>query len=421
MRKLITFSLLALFLNPILVIGQENIRDKTSDELFQMARTLAFDGQKDSARVLLNIALEKSPTYADIKIFLARTHAWDGQRVTSITLLKEVLTLDNNNEEALDALTDVLGWDDKIDEQLTYLDKALKSYPNNINFLNKKASVLIDRDQDEEASILLNQALKLEPGNEKSLSLRSTLSSKSIKNFVNVNYNTDIFSDVFDQANFGSVSIGRFSKLGTYQFRANYANRFDTSGYQLEADFYPSLTKNIYAYANYGYSDRALFPTHRAGLEFYFSLPKSLEASIGGRYLYFSKSSHVRIFTGTVGWYFKNYWLSGRVFITPNEVQSYSRSGIVKLRRYFSNADTYVGLTLGYGYSPDIRSFQSDADLGSSISFLNSRKVLVEIQKRFGLRYLATLNVQYAQQEFDFDIGNYVGITSVSVTLEYRF
>jgi len=421
MRKIVTLSLVVLCLSPIFVFGQDDIRAKTSDELFQMARTLAFDGQKDSARVLLNLALEKSPGYADIKIFLARTHAWDGQRETSIALLKEVLSEDKNNEEALDALTDVLGWDDQVDEQLNYIDKALKSYPNNINFLNKKASVLIDKDQDEEASVLINQALKLEPGNEKTISLRSTLSSRSIKSFVNVNYNTDIFSDVFDQANFGSISIGRFSRLGTYQLRGNYANRFDTTGYQLEADFYPTLTKNIYAYANYGYSDRALFPTHRAGLEFYFSLPKSLEASIGGRYLYFSKSSHVRIFTGTLGWYFKNYWLSGRIFVTPNEVKSYSRSGILKLRRYFSNADTYVGLTVGYGYSPDIRSFQSDADLGSSISFLNSRKVLVEFQKRFGLRYIATLNLQYAQQEFDFDLGNYVGITSVSVTLEYRF
>ena len=409
------------FLGSMLSMAQEKLSDKTSDELFSLARELAFDGKKDSARVLLNTALDKSPDYADLKIFLARTYAWDSKRDTAIALLNEVLAKDKKNSEALDALTDVLRWDDQDDLAKEYLDLAVGFYPNSTTFLNKKAAYLINNEEPEEASTLLNQVLKIDPGNEKAIDLLKSIKNSSIKNFVNINYNTDIFAEVFDQANFGSLSFGRFSKLGTYQFRANYANRFDTSGYQIEGDFYPSLSKNIYAYINYGFSERALFPTHRTGLEFYFSLPKSLEASIGGRYLYFDRSSHVRIFTGTVGWYFKDYWLSGRVFLTPSDTKSFSRSGLVKIRKYFGNADTYIGLTVGYGFSPDIRSFQSSDNLGESLSFLQSRKVLLEFQKRFGSRYVGTFNFQYAQQEFDFDAGNFIGISSISLTFEYRF
>jgi hypothetical protein len=67
-----TFFLVALFLKllSLTLFGQENL---TSDELFAKARKAAFD-EKDypTAIKIAQQALEKSPDYTDISIFLGR-------------------------------------------------------------------------------------------------------------------------------------------------------------------------------------------------------------------------------------------------------------------------------------------------------------------------------------------------------------
>src|SRR5688572_10610104 len=49
-----------------------------NDELFDKARQLAFNKQRQEAREVCAVILEKNPDYFDARILLGRLHSWDG-------------------------------------------------------------------------------------------------------------------------------------------------------------------------------------------------------------------------------------------------------------------------------------------------------------------------------------------------------
>lgn len=59
----------------------------------------------------------------------------------------------------------------------------------------------------------------------------------------------------------------------------------------------------------------------------------------------------VTLFTGAVGRYVGNYWISFRPYVRAVESSS-SASGSVTARRYFADGDHFVGGRIGYGSTP---------------------------------------------------------------------
>lgn len=174
-----------------------------------------------------------------------------------------------------------------------------------------------------------------------------------------LNYWTDLFDDS-SPWNFASASIGRKTPhLGSITLRYNYANRFGNNGQQLELDSYPAIYKGVYVYMSAVVSNKRNFPFSRISIEPYFKLPKSFEASLGIRYMNFDDtrlfaldSNKIFIYTGTIGVYFGNYWLSGRPYFTKG-IDAWSTSASITIRRYFSNEDSYLPISAGTGRSPD--------------------------------------------------------------------
>lgn len=158
------------------------------------------------------------------------------------------------------------------------------------------------------------------------------------------------FRGSIDPWKLASISVGHHSPVGSAIGRLNYANRFSTSGTQLEADAYPRLNPTTYAYVNLGYSDAKIFPSWRYGAEIFKSLPYAWEASLGFRELRFPHNP-VTLFTGTVGKYFDNYWVSARPFVRFKSTGNEASAGITA-RRYFADADHYVGMRASYGNAP---------------------------------------------------------------------
>jgi YaiO family outer membrane protein len=215
--------------------------------------------------------------------------------------------------------------------------------------------------------------------------------------------------------------LRRTNSWGSAFFRLNQASRFSSTGFQPEIDLYPRIANGVYAYLNYGYSESVLFPKHRIGAEVFSKLPKSLEASLGFRYLYFGPDSKVIIYTGSFGWYFKNYWLSLRPFITPGNPGT-SFSSILSLRRYFKDADNYLGIDAGLGFSPDERRIQSGAGLSpDDIYVLKTQRVGLVCQKTFPHHFIVNVRCAFINQELLFDQGQYVLITSSQVAILKRF
>lgn len=163
-------------------------------------------------------------------------------------------------------------------------------------------------------------------------------------------YSYQSFQDGTDAWQLASLSIGRRSDWGSVIGRVNWADRFASTGTQVEVDAYPRLSKNAYAYLNVGYSGSSIFPAWRSGGEVFVSLPSAWEASLGYRQLRFD-GSPVTLLTGAVGKYVGNYWFSLRPYVRPKD-NGTSASASLTARRYYEDSDNYWGARIGYGSTP---------------------------------------------------------------------
>jgi YaiO family outer membrane protein len=391
------------------------------DDLFDIARKEIFDGRRSQGQEMLRFILEKSPDYADVQVFLARTYAWDGDYDKSRELLSEVVQKNPSHLEGVDALIDVELWDNNYNEALLQVRAALQIYPNHKTLLYKHAYVLSSIGKHAEALAVLEQLLTIDPTNEKAIILRNAINAENKKITVSVSSGVDHFSRSFRPAYNAYVQAGRVNNWGSSIVRMNYSRRFGEEGLQYEVDLYPAITKGVYAYVNYGFSKNSLFPDHRVGAEVYSSLPGSLEASLGMRYLYFNTDSKVAIYTGSVGAYFNNYWVSFRPFIIPDRHVGTSFSGSASVRRYWKDSQSYLGLSAGIGFSPDLRTMQSNAGVSETeIYILKSQRVGATWQQNLNHLWSINVSIDVARQELSFDNGSYVVVTSTNVTLRRK-
>lgn len=392
------------------------------DDIFQKAREKAFNGKRDEAREMLLYILNKSPDYDDVRILLGRTYAWDGRREEARQTLRTVLAHSPQNEDACNALTDVEMWDEQYNQALIVADQGLRYYPNAEDLLYKRARILYTLKRPDEALITLNQLLSLNPGHARAAALMADIKRDKLKYTAGVNYSFDVFSRTYDPAQYASIQLARTNAWGSSILRLNYSHRFSTDGIQPEIDLYPRIANGVYAYLNYGYSASSLFPDHRVGAELFASLPHSLEASAGIRYLYFGHDSKVNIYTGSIGWYVKNYWFSLRPYITPDEETGTSVSATVFARRYFEDRDNYLGLSGGAGFSPDDRRIQTTSGLSQDVIYiLKSQRIGAAWSKTLPRNIILLLNFDFIRQELSFDEGEYVLITSMNAGLRKRF
>ena len=150
-----------------------------------------------------------------------------------------------------------------------------------------------------------------------------------------------------------SISIARHAPGGSLIARINVGSHFGETGTQLEVDAYPHLGPGRYLYVNAGYSGSSIFPTERVGAEIYTNLPHAWEASVGLRTLWFG-GSPVALFTGTVGKYAGNYWISVRPYVHQSATGTSASAGLT-VRRYTADADNYLGGSVSAGSSPTDR------------------------------------------------------------------
>ncbi|WP_297840692.1 YaiO family outer membrane beta-barrel protein [Ignavibacterium sp.] len=148
--------------------------------------------------------------------------------------------------------------------------------------------------------------------------------------------------------------------MGLLSRRINFANRFSNSEFQFEADAYVLFTTKTYLYLERRFCRRKSFSrTSRAGIELYHVFPFDVELSVGYRYLYFSPNK-VNIYTGSLGYYFDDYWLSFRPFFV-NDLNNGNKSTFTFIgRRYFVDSENYLTLRFGFGSYPVSGSTQAD-------------------------------------------------------------
>lgn len=421
MKKFYYTILFFLIVSPALLFAQHDDQMLGVDELFTIARQRAFSGQRAEARVLLRRILERSPDYVDVRVLLGRTYAWDGSYDSARIELRKALKSNPSSLDAYEALIDNEVWSDHSETALGIADEALRMRPNSDGLFVKKAVALRNLGRDYEALTILARAEDINPSNSEISDLREQIRSKSMYYSVSLNYTGDRFSDIYDPMHLGYLQLSRRTSIGSVFARVNYGNRFRKNGIQEEVDFYPRIKSGIYGYLNYGYSQSDIFPRHRGGGELYGRLPSSMEGSLGFRYLYFGPGSSVTIYTGSLSLYLGNYYFSFRPYITPNG-SSFSRSAGLLVRRYFSDADSYVYARGSIGYTPDERDVQLSTGVGGKETyFLKSQNVGIGCQYSLSSHYVFSATLDETHQELSFSPGNFVYDYSYSVGMKFVF
>ena len=323
-----------------------------SAQSYEEARNMALNGERAKARQMCRTILSQGFN-SDVALLLGRTYAWDGKYDSTRLILSEVLARNPNSMEAFDAFADVEYWSENYAKAVEYCDLALKKDSTNEGFLFKKARILHSSEKYGEAVNTLEAMIQMNPTNAEALKKLQEYRLDVMKNKIKLNYTIDHFDKSFnrDPWQVVALSYGRKTKLGSVIARVNMAKRFGDTGFQYEIDAYPKISENNYGYLNYGFSQSSVFPDHRFGAELFHSFPKAFEGSLGMRTLFFG-SSDVTIYTGSVGKYISNYWISLRSYVTPGTTGT-SVSGQLQMRRYFSDPENYIGLRMGYGVSPD--------------------------------------------------------------------
>jgi YaiO family outer membrane protein len=327
----------------------------SADDYFLQARKMAFDQKNYPAAIrLCRQALQQSPDYLDISIFLGRVYYWNNQSDSSLLVLQGALQTKPDYEDATQALADISYFLQDYSKALAYSNQGLQHHPASRDLALRKARSLAALSRNREALALSDSLLQIDPANEQLRSLASQLKEANYQHKIGVSYDYTYFDRQFTEAwHLGSISYSRQTNLGSFIGRLNYTNRFARNGLQLEADAYPRISKTFYAYTSAGYSpDMPLFPKFRAGFSLYANLPKAFEAEGGFRYLYFDDNTW--IYTVSAGKYYKNFWFNIRTYVTPGE-ENISQSYSFTTRYYLKGADDYFSFTLGRGLSPDDR------------------------------------------------------------------
>lgn len=410
MKRIITITFALFLFGFIGTTQQVNAQTEyTSDELFEQARHAAFEEDDyPKAIKLAKQALELSPDYSDIRIFMGRIYTWTDRLTEAREAFNYVLERNPGHEEASIAITDLEYWNDNNQAALDYCNRGLKKHPDSEGLLMRKAKILNKMKRFEEAYQVTEALIERHPKNQDARSLLRTIRYDSAVNKLGISHDFTWFDSHYpdhlhtEPWHIVGVDYSRYTKIGSIIGRVNWGKRFGKSAFQYEIDSYPHLAKNIFAYMNVGVSDNsAVFPKFRAGMSLYFSLPKSFEAEAGARFLHFSDDTW--IYVASLAKYYKSFWFNLRSYLVPGN-EDISHSYTMTTRYYFGGADDYWKFSFGYGLSPDdavaVQNYASDYRLRSAHIGLGLRKSI----KRFNV---IGASASFINQEFKKDeIGN---------------
>lgn len=390
---------LLLFVVVFLLIGQavglaQNQKDSLSvEELYKQARNAAFqDSDYDKARQYAYEALDRSPNYHGIRIFIARTYSWEGIYDKARKELGYVLEEDPGNRRALLALIDVEKWSANLPAALQTVNKALNFHPEDEELLLQKAAVLYNMEEYGQSEEVYRDILARAPSKKARDGLESAR-HQQMKYSASISYRYDYFTDIFNPWKFVEFALSRQTPIGSVIGRIQHARRFGSDGTQFNIDAYPSITNGLYAYVSGGYSESSIYPRYRFGFSLYKSLPASFELAVGMRYLDFM-TSQTDIYTAALTKYKGSYLFTLRSYYVPAPGGN-SRSINLVMRRYFGSATAYASVTGGYGSAPTEIQFSQD------IQTLNSWSVGIDGQYPLSPRIFLGGSAGYDAAEYE--------------------
>lgn len=372
------------------------------DSLYRTAKKLSITNQLDSALDVCNTLLATNNDNIDVKLLRGRIYSWKKKWELARADAYFVKNKKNNYIDAWYLILDIELWSGNYTQLVSVAKEALAIFPKNESITLKLSQAYVALREYQDALESINNLLEINPENVQGLALKEKIKYVYAPNKITVSSEYSRFSQIYPWWYIGTIEYTRKQKKYSIIQRVNYQYRDSTNDFQYEIDGYNKLSNKYYSYLNVGISPNLLFPKLRVGAELYRKLPFSMEASLGYRGLLFN--NWVSIYTGYIGKYIGNYWISYRPFVVPKS-NSLNQSGIVLVRRYFNNVNDYCTLQLGYGAGID--NFQtsglmlSSYKLGFDFQKRIYKTIFVKPQYQFEVFNMSTSNMSFKHQ-FDF-------------------
>lgn len=359
------------------------------------ARQLAYSGKehRDEALAILKQHLEKEGDDSDARVLYGIVLSWQGRYDESREQLKQVLAGNPTHSDALPALINVEFWSGHPENAELLARQGLAHQPGNINLLLVQAKALRRMNRNREARAVLDHVLTLDGKNQTAREMRREITLTTLTREVQISHTYDWFSDGRSGQHETTLSMKDATPVGSMIGRINRADRFDTTDYQAELDFYPHYREGTYGYFNVGYSPRGdLYPSYRVGTDVYQSIGHGLEISGGYRRLGFSTG--VNIFTFSLAKYFHNWLFTGRGFVVPGDPGT---SGTALFSaRYFLGSEglhDYVEFRYSHGASP------AQAQTIQDIEVLSDSRYGLVFDKTLGTRWIGSFSGNIGQSQ----------------------
>ena len=334
------------------LIRRDTMSRKESVE-YQRALFWIKKGRHDSAQKICLVILRTNPRQTNTELLLGRIYSWDRKYDSARFYVKDVLSVEPDNEEALEAIINIELWSGQLDQAIKYCEEALARYPDSEKLLIEKAKVYDRQGRYKEAYQIVQQLKKLNSANKEAIEFDQYLKRKiertPEKNVVGLNYHYDHFNRILTPWSYASMYFMHRTEAGNISAAMNYANRFQSQGLQYEVNLYPRISSSMKASLGAAYSKDSIFPSLDLSAGLSHTLLKKAELEVGARYLSFSRQINPTfIFTGALNISLHRFWISGRIFISPQQTQP-SQSYYLTTRYYGKNPHNNLSLLLGSG------------------------------------------------------------------------
>ena len=146
-----------------------------TDQIFFKARELAFNNQRNEARLLCNYVLNEIPNYADVRTLKGRTLAWDKEYKNAETEFLEVIKKTPYYYDSYLALMDLYWWTNQDKKGIAIAKKALENNINNPELAIKLAKAYQRTKHLAMANKTIDSMLKKDPSNSEYIKIKKEL------------------------------------------------------------------------------------------------------------------------------------------------------------------------------------------------------------------------------------------------------
>ena len=326
------------------------------ENILTRARALSNKDHPDEALALLNEHFKTNPDDSDARVLFGLICSWNKRYDEGRSAFRVVLDHDADYKDAVLGLINLELW---------------SGSPERAEELAKAGLAVRPKDDDYQAALEKVQASRKadagpvnsrgEPkGGEDEVNWETGLAQSNIW-----------YSDNRSSWHETSATLSRNTSAGWITARFSHASWFGESSNLIEIESYPKIRPGTYGFVEGAFSpDATLYARRRFGAEIFQSLPRGFEASGGIRYMRFGTTDTI-LYTGSAGKYFGNWWILARTFVSPDSLFGASKSLQISGRRYFRDADHFIGFRYGMGASPfEIRSVNEyDVQKSESLAF----------------------------------------------------